>query len=79
MSGPIGYSCGTLPLEYQLQCHKAHCDNSNSLDAKTTVFPTLEGGCEALAPENRKECFQKEFFKLFCAPLAVQYQLQCYK
>ncbi|KAF7913551.1 hypothetical protein BELL_0265g00120 [Botrytis elliptica] len=79
MSGPIGYSCGTLPLDYQLQCYKAHCDGHNSLGAELPVLQTLEGACATSAPENQEECFQKECFKLFCASLPVQNQLQCYR
>ncbi|TGO13117.1 hypothetical protein BTUL_0076g00170 [Botrytis tulipae] len=79
MSGPIGYSCGTLRLDYQLQCYKAHFDNKNSIGAELPVLQTLEGGCETVAPENQEECFQKECFKLFCTSLPVQYQLQFHR
>ncbi|TGO47407.1 hypothetical protein BCON_0279g00060 [Botryotinia convoluta] len=79
MTGPIGCSCGTLPPDYQLQCYKAQCDNKNSLGAEHPVLPTLEGGYATVAPENQEECFQKERFKLFCASLPVQYQVQCYR
>ncbi|THV49377.1 hypothetical protein BGAL_0198g00150 [Botrytis galanthina] len=79
ISGPIGYSCGTLPLDYQLQCYKAHCDNKIFIEAELPVFQTLEGGYETVAPDNQEECFQKECFKLFCATLPVQYQIQCYR
>ncbi|TGO45421.1 hypothetical protein BOTNAR_0671g00020 [Botryotinia narcissicola] len=79
MSGPIGYSCGTLPLDYQLQCYKAHCDNKNFIGAGPPVLRTLGSGCENVALENQEECFQKKCFKLFCASLPVQYQLQCYR
>ncbi|TGO24110.1 hypothetical protein BPAE_0112g00290 [Botrytis paeoniae] len=78
MSGSISYSCDNLPLDYQLQCCKAHCDNNESLGAELPVLQTLEDGCATVAP-NQEECFQKECFKLFCAPLPVQYQLQCYR
>ncbi|KAF7900040.1 hypothetical protein EAF00_004376 [Botryotinia globosa] len=71
MSGPIGYSCGTLPLDYQLQCYESHCDNKNFIGAELPVLQTLEGECETVAPENQEECFQKECFKLFCASLPV--------
>ncbi|KAF7862574.1 hypothetical protein EAF04_007447 [Stromatinia cepivora] len=79
MPGPIGYSCNSLPPQYQLQCYESHCDNDSTPNIDLPVLPTLDGGCATVAPENREECFQKECFKLFCASLLAQYQLQCYR
>ncbi|KAJ8069432.1 hypothetical protein OCU04_003086 [Sclerotinia nivalis] len=79
MPGSIGYSCGSLQPQYQLQCYKTHCDNNSTPNTDLPVLPTLDDKCTTVAPENREECFQKECFKLFCASLPAQYQLQCYR
>ncbi|TGO35253.1 hypothetical protein BHYA_0165g00250 [Botrytis hyacinthi] len=83
MPGLPGFSCASLPPQYQTDFQKTPSPAQQTSNA-AQQSPGSDGSCIRVAPENQLQCYRDNCpmsgsIGYACGTLPLDYQLQCYK